>query len=614
MAQLYITPPGAIINGQTTLTLPFTYQVGSSSLFITLNGQVANIVDQYLEIGTFGSYSNTITFTFPLSGRDVVAARIFSADGYLSSLSDVSIPLSPPDGYVLTWNNSLNKWIDLPAPTTPGPPGPQGPAGPTGPAGPPGAGGSQYLSQLLDVNVAGLTNAASLVYNAVQQKWEPVIIYQPTVLGDLLNVSVPLSPPDGYILTWNSTLNKWTDLPAPTTPGPQGPVGPQGLTGPTGLTGLTGPTGVAGPAGTNGLPGPTGPAGPIGPVGLTGPAGPTGLTGLTGPVGVAGPAGTNGLPGPAGPQGPVGPIGLTGPTGLTGLTGPAGVVGPAGPIGPTGLTGPAGPIGPVGLTGPAGPQGPAGNSNIVNLTDLLDVNTTGVALGNVLTFNGSLWVAGPASASSGFITFAGLSGGLISVSFVSSNKVSGITDLKLEVRDPSNNQVAVGIPLVEYFGTGAYYAQASVNASISGPYLTKVTSVSSPINNAFKLFVVTPAQIAGSGGNVVQEATRVFGNTFIFRHVATTGLPDVQISIFNSTNTAIISNQPMIELASTGTYTYAFNPPVAGIYTGVMSSASAGSKSLTEVIFTVPGATSSGSTVIANTVGVGVRDTDNDGV
>jgi len=397
MAQLYITPPGAIITGQTTLTLPFTYQVGSSSLFIALNGQVASIVDQYNEVGTVASYSNTITFTFPLSSRDVVSARILF-DGYLSSLSDVSVPLSPPDGYVLTWDSALNKWTDLPP-----------------------------------------------------------------------------------------------------TPGPTGP------TGPTGATGSPGPTG---------------------------------------------------------------------------------------------------------LTGPVGPQGPAGNSNIVYLADLLDVSTTGVTLGNVLTFNGSEWVAGPSSASSnGFITSAGLFGGLISVSFVSGNKVSGITDLKLEVRDPSNNQVASSIPLTEYFGTGAYYAQASVDASISGPYLAKVSSVSTPINNTFKLFMITSAQIAGSGGNnnMVQEATRIFGSTFIFRHVATTGLSDVQISIFNSTNTPIVNNQPMLELAITGTYTFAFNPPVAGIYTGVMSSAIAGTKSLTEVIFTIP-VQSGSSTIIANTVGVGVRD------
>jgi hypothetical protein len=64
----------------------------------------------------------------------------------------------------------------------------------------------------------------------------------------------------------------------------------------------------------------------------------------------------------------------------------------------------------------------------------------------------------------------------------------------------------------------------------------------------------------------------------------------------------------MIEISGTGVYKYAFNPSVAGLYTGIMSSSSVKTKSVTEIIFTTPGNSGSQQTVISNRVGVGTRE------
>lgn len=118
--------------------------------------------------------------------------------------------------------------------------------------------------------------------------------------------------------------------------------------------------------------------------------------GTTGPQGPIGPQGVPGPQGVAGPQGPIGPIGLTGPAGPVGQTGP---IGPAGPTGSTGLTGPSGPIGltgpsgPIGLTGPAGPAGANGtNGNGFNFTGPFSAVVSYNPY-DVVTYNGSTYVA-----------------------------------------------------------------------------------------------------------------------------------------------------------------------------------------------------------------------------
>ena len=219
-----------------------------------------------------------------------------------------------------------------------------------------------------------------------------------------------------------------------------------GATGTTGAAGAQGSTGLTGPAGATGT---TGAAGAQGSTGLTGSAGPTGATGAVGmtfrgawsnetayaindvvttngsswialtatngvdpttdggtnwvlvaaagATGATGPAGSNGVDGATGPQGLIGLTGPTGPTGAngvdgtTGATGAQGSTGLTGPAGATGTTGAAGAQGSTGLTGSAGPTGATG---AVGMTFRgAWSNETAYAINDVVTTNGSSWIA-----------------------------------------------------------------------------------------------------------------------------------------------------------------------------------------------------------------------------
>jgi hypothetical protein len=102
------------------------------------------------------------------------------------------------------------------------------------------------------------------------------------------------------------------------------------------------------------------------------------FTSGTGPQGPQGPAG------PVGPQGPQGVAGAVGPTGATGSQGATGLQGAQGPLGPMGLTGAQG------LQGVAGPQGAAGTG--FNFRAAFD-NTASYAANDVVSYNGSSYVA-----------------------------------------------------------------------------------------------------------------------------------------------------------------------------------------------------------------------------
>jgi hypothetical protein len=97
-----------------------------------------------------------------------------------------------------------------------------------------------------------------------------------------------------------------------------------------------------------------------------------------------------------GPQGPAGPTGPQGPQGTTGAVGPTGATGATGSQGATGLQGAPGPLGPMGLTGAqglqgvAGPQGAAGTG--FNFRAAFD-NTASYAANDVVSYNGSSYVA-----------------------------------------------------------------------------------------------------------------------------------------------------------------------------------------------------------------------------
>ena len=216
-----------------------------------------------------------------------------------------------------------------------------------------------------------------------------------------------------------------------------------------------------------------------------------------------------------------------------------------------------------------------------------------------------LGAGGGDASDNGLVTSANIIGGVISVSFAASSRVTGLTDLVFEVRDPSNVQAAVSVPLTEYFTTGVYYGSVDVGVANLGAHFIHVTSITTPENNAVKIFNVSPSQSGGS--SVIQEATRTFGDSMTFRHIAQPSLSDVEITIYDSADVPISSNQPMLEIGSSGVYKFVFNPPTAGLFTGIMTSPSISTKSVTEVIFAVEVA-SGGSTVISNRVGVGRRE------
>lgn len=140
-----------------------------------------------------------------------------------------------------------------------------------------------------------------------------------------------------------------------------------------------------GDQGTQGVAGPTGATGAAGATGPTGPTGATGATGAKGDQGDPGPTGATGQQGPKGDTGLQGPQGLTGTTGATGATG---AVGATGAQGPQGLTGAQGAQGPQGNPGPTGPG--------FTYKGTWAAGTT-YAAADVVTLNGSTYVATAAS-------------------------------------------------------------------------------------------------------------------------------------------------------------------------------------------------------------------------
>ena len=228
-------------------------------------------------------------------------------------------------------------------------------------------------------------------------------------------IDLTAGPSAGQVLTFNGT--SWTAS-NPSATGTQGPVGPQGLTGPAGATGTTGATG---PQGLQGFPGLTGPQG------LTGAAGTNGsgfdfrdafdasasyavddVVTFSGSTYVA-------IATSTGPNNPTpdtntnlwNVLAQVGAAGAAGAQGSAGAAGTIGPQGPTGATGPAGALGPQGLqgfAGPTGPQGPTGsagaNGSGFDFRNAFSASTS-YSVDDVVTFNGSTYVAIAASAGPG---------------------------------------------------------------------------------------------------------------------------------------------------------------------------------------------------------------------
>jgi hypothetical protein len=232
------------------------------------------------------------------------------------------------------------------------------------------------------------------------------------------------SPPSvGEVLTFNGTSwiasnSSGTGTQGP--PGPQGIQGPQGVQGPPGPAGPGGATGATGPQGPSGIPGEPGPPGSNGLSVLSGTSNPTAAIGVDGDfyintatstifgpkIADAWPAGISllGAAGPQGPAGVAGATGLQGPPGTAGAAGAQGLAGPTGPAGTTGATGAQGPTGAAGTTGATGAQGPTGATGVAgtngsgfNFRNAFN-SSASYAVDDVVTFNGSTYVAVATSA------------------------------------------------------------------------------------------------------------------------------------------------------------------------------------------------------------------------
>jgi hypothetical protein len=114
------------------------------------------------------------------------------------------------------------------------------------------------------------------------------------------------------------------------------------------------------------------------------------------------PAGQAGAIGAKGETGATGPTGPTGPTGETGATGPQGETGATGPKGETGGTGPAGANGADGPQGPKGPKGDKGDGFKWRGEFVCD-GTTVYAPGDVISYQGSMWVVAGSSGIGGCV-------------------------------------------------------------------------------------------------------------------------------------------------------------------------------------------------------------------
>ena len=236
--------------------------------------------------------------------------------------------------------------------------------------------------------------------------------------------------------------------------GDKGATGDKGLVGDMGLIGNQGPVGDKGAVGEKGLVGDMGAIGNQGPEGDKGATGDKGLVGDMGPIGNQGPVGDKGAIGDKGLDGDMGLIGNQGPVGDKGAEGDKGLVGDKGAEGDKGVVGDKGMVGDKGATGDKGASGEeidapfaivddslrlnydgpltisndslglnlrtplsvTGDSLGLNINgplaieddslnlnikaplaiinDSLQIDTTGIAAGKVLKFDGSNWVAG----------------------------------------------------------------------------------------------------------------------------------------------------------------------------------------------------------------------------
>lgn len=74
--------------------------------------------------------------------------------------------------------------------------------------------GIQELSQLMDVDLTGITDGQSLAYDQTSETWFPVTYAEPTqkYLNDIEDVDVSSSTQNGKVLTYNGTTQMWEGM------------------------------------------------------------------------------------------------------------------------------------------------------------------------------------------------------------------------------------------------------------------------------------------------------------------------------------------------------------------------------------------------------------------
>jgi hypothetical protein len=235
---------------------------------------------------------------------------------------------------------------------------------------------------------------ASAAWNVIGPFLGDVSGTQQTISVDKLKgtpIDMTVPPSAGEVLTFNGT--SWIAAAISAGAGSEGPAGPQG---PQGVAGPAGPPGAIGPMGFPGAPGAQGQAGVAGPAGAAGANGSTILSGAIDPTPAVGADGdfyintaTSTIFGPR--------VADTWPAGISLV----GATGAQGPVGPAGTAGQQGTQGIQGFVGPSGPQGPAGaagtNGSGFDFRSAFNASAS-YAIDNVITYNGSTYVAIAASA------------------------------------------------------------------------------------------------------------------------------------------------------------------------------------------------------------------------
>jgi hypothetical protein len=263
----------------------------------------------------------------------------------------------------------------------------------------------KYLEQWLGkVSVAGPGSGSYWLYD----------------LGDTDYSSVK-SPSNDQVLTFDSTLGKWTPKNAQGGGG-NGATGPAGATGPGG--GDAGATGVIGASGTQGQQGASGVAGASGIIGVNGATGSPGNNGTNGATGVSGATGIQGASGATGTSGSNGATGINGASGIQGASGSQGATG----VGINGATGYQGASGIAGATGTAGTNGATGISGASGSQGIQGTSGSTGAAGT----NGSTGAQG-ASGSTGASGVTGIQGATGfggATGITGSTGASGVTGLQ----------------------------------------------------------------------------------------------------------------------------------------------------------------------------------------